>query len=95
MDYSNFSDAKAQYVQMNHCSLRESVFHSCRWKNWNMTACKLHGCEFTGTSLNDMDVTDCETGMWQVDLHALRGLKVTKEQAVSFAGLLGLKIMDL
>ena len=60
-----------------------------------MDRCSLIRCEFANTSLKDMDVTGCSIEGWQIDPFGLSGLKVTKEQALTFAGLLGIKIMDL
>ncbi len=95
MDFCNFSNAKAQHLLMQECSMKENAFISYKWKEWTMRLCDLTGCEFGDTSLKGLDVTDCLIGNWHTDLYALRGLKVTKEQAVTFAGLLGLNIMDL
>ena len=95
MDYCNFSGARFQQIHFEGCSMREITFYSMKWKEWTMNDCVLSRCEFADTSLKDLDVTACQIEGWQIDPYGLRGLKVTKEQALTFAGLLGIRIMDL
>ena len=94
MDYCNFSNTKAQQLMMQRCAMSENAFVSFKWKEWQVDGCRMHRCEFSDTPMKGMDVSTCEIGSWLIDLYSLRGLKVTQEQALIFAGLLGLQITD-
>lgn len=95
MDYCNFTGAKATKITMDNCSMRENAFIRFKWKEWQLEKCDVCRWEVADTSLKGLDMTGCTLSGWMTDLFALRGLKVTKEQAVIFAGLLGLDIIDL
>ena len=72
--------------------MKECSFFAFRWQDWVLRSCALTCAEIHETSLRGLDVTSCEIGNLLVDLPAVRGMKVTREQAMELSTLLGLVI---
>lgn len=94
MDYESLDKEKVQHVCVSRCTLKESMFIECKWSDLVLSDCVLDGSEFARFPLKGMDLSACRFTHLRVDVNALRGLKVTREQAMSLSMLLGLVIAD-
>ena len=94
MNLASFADVKAQHVLMENCVLKESSFFRFKWMDWVLRSCQMQQAEMQETPLKNLDVTSCRVDGLLVALNALRGMKVTPEQAVQLSVLLGLTIVE-
>ncbi|MCI3987251.1 pentapeptide repeat-containing protein, partial [Bacillus vallismortis] len=55
--------------------------------------CVLESANFTGTSLQNMDISSCRFDQLHVSLDKLKGCKIAPEHAIAFARALGAVIV--
>ena len=79
-------------VHFKGCELKFANFGSCKFNKVDFDTCNLIAAEFAGTKLNGLDFTTCRIDALKVKLLELKGIKVTPDQALEFAKMLGIKI---
>jgi len=92
MDFANFSEIKAQHVAFAGCALKESIFYTVRWQDLVFQECCMQHSEWSHTLMKGLDMRSSEIDGIVVDILNLKGLRVTRDQALMLSGLLGLKI---
>lgn len=94
MDYCAVDKEKVQHVEIKRCTVKESMWIECRWSDLVLRDCTLDGSEFARTSMKGLDLSGCRFSHLRVDVQALRGVRVNREQAMTLSLLLGLVITD-
>ena len=83
-------EIKAQHVLFSECGMKECSFFRFRWQDWTLRACDMRRAEIHETAMKGMNVTSCGIEGIMADVTSIRGMTVTREQAVQLAALLGL-----
>lgn len=91
--YLNLSGNTLKRVSFDHGSFKGAYLARCKCTKVTVSGCDFTGCDFTGTNLDGFDFTTCtiDGSIWSLD--KVRHMKVTPEQALDFARLLGLEII--
>lgn len=93
--YSNFSQSRWE-----DCIIKDSSLKGMRLSESVLKKLALHGNDMTGadffkTPLRNIDLSDCILNGFSVSdtLYELRGAKISPEQAIILASMLGVKIV--
>ena len=94
-EFVNFSRSRLRSVRFAGAQLRGGFFDGCRFERVVFSQCGLVTADFSGTrlagiSFADSDIRDIR--LREVVSPELKGLRVSPEQAVGLARLLGVEI---
>lgn len=92
--YADLSETSVERLVARDAALAESAWHSTRLRRFAPDRCDLSRAEFFRTPLRGVDLTTCDISGIVVssDWHELRGARVSPEQAVGLAELLGVVV---
>ena len=94
MDYVSMDKEKVQHVEIKRCTMKESMLIGIKWSDFVLADTVMDGAELSHMPLKGLDLSKCTFSHLRVDPAALRGMKVTGEQALKLSLLLGLVIAD-
>ena len=77
---------------MQRCDFSEGVFAQTKWKRSGMDACTMIRADFSGLSVDRLDVSNSKIEGALFRLEQLKGITVSSMQALSFAKMLGLEV---
>lgn len=93
-NYSSFGFANCKQIKYYQCSLRNADFYEAKMESLQLEDCQLEQVNFAGVALKGVDLSSNHFNSLVVSLELLKGCTVTKEQAISFAKLLGIVLAD-
>lgn len=91
-DFATFRMANLKQVAFENSSLISSDYYQSNFQKVSFGECNIDQATMSGSKLNGIDLSDCEFNGLIVDIQDLKGCIISAQQAVSFAGLLGLVI---
>ena len=92
---TNFSEAAIRNVLFeNSVALRNADFYEAKMESLQLEDCQLDQVNFAGVTLKGVDLSSNHFNSIVISLELLKGCTVTKEQAISFAKLLGIVLAD-
>ena len=104
MQYVQFEDCVARYfnvgfntlkeVAFSKCDLTEAHFGNCKHKKLSFNECLMERIDFGGTVLGGVNLATCAIAGMKVQLAHLRKAKVSTQQAIELAKLIGIEIVD-
>ncbi len=100
---TKFANCPAQLVNFAEATLRKSHFQGCDLTDATFQAvvartklafeaCKLTGCDLTGTVLKNWDISRAEFDQLQLDPTLMAGLTIAPWQAAMLIGIFGVKV---
>ncbi|TMN22168.1 pentapeptide repeat-containing protein [Lentibacillus cibarius] len=99
-----WTDCQAPYLLCNQAELRDVYFDQCLLKGANfmdvsqdhlqLDTSDIQDVQFTGTSLNNVDLSRCAFGYIHLGEQDLRGAVIAPEQASALIGLFGVNVKD-
>lgn len=92
MNFSLFNETKLKNVFFNQCDLEQSDFYAVKYQSLQFEQCRLSGLQMQQTDLATLDLRSSQFTHLIVDLERLKGCRVTMEQALILASLLGIQI---
>lgn len=90
--YSRFSLTEMKDVRFDNCLLTGSNFLDASVDNLQLGATTIEDVQFTGTSLKNVDLSECQYTYIHVQEDDLRGAIVSPEQAISLIEVFGVKV---
>ena len=92
--YSGFTKNVWERVKLDGCNFSDTALSELKLKTPVFSDTDFSHADFFKTSLKGIDLSDCVIDGISVSdtLHELKGSKMTAEQAVTVAGILGIKI---
>ncbi|WP_313890865.1 pentapeptide repeat-containing protein [Psychrobacillus sp.] len=94
LNLTGFGNSKLEKVVFQEASLVNSDFYDCKFKNIEFNLCNINSANFEQTPLKGIDISNSTFEALTVSLEDLKGCKVNSNQAIQFAALLGLIIME-
>lgn len=104
MQDATWTNCQAPYVLCNLTAFRDVQFDNCLLKganfidasqdNLQLGTSDIQDVQFTGTSLNNIDLSQCRFTHIHAGEQELRGAVIAPEQAAGFIGLFGVKVKD-
>jgi uncharacterized protein YjbI with pentapeptide repeats len=87
------------YGEMKNVIITDSIFENssfqyCKLNKVNFRRCDFKLSQMSGTSLNGMDISDCEFEGVNLSTSDIKGAIVSPMQAVDFSKLIGLIIKE-
>lgn len=92
--YSNFSFSGMKEVEFAECNLTDADIYESSFNNVQFKVCKLDNINFTETDLKGIDLSDSTYDRIEVTLPKIAGCIVSKDQAIGFARVLGLSVIE-
>ena len=95
MRYSGFNKNVWERVKLENCNFSDTALSELKLKTPVFAKTDFTHADFFKTSLKGIDLSGCEINGIAVSdtLYELRGVKITSEQAVNVAQMLGVKIV--
>ncbi len=87
LDMSAFVDADLKPVLFENC-------YGAKLSKVKFNSCNIEDIDFTETVLTGIDISTCKFENINVDMKSLKGCIVSREQAIGFSTLLGLKVRE-
>jgi uncharacterized protein YjbI with pentapeptide repeats len=94
LDYALFSDTRFRQVTFESCRLEEADFRGADLAGTTFVDCELRGADFARAKLQGADVSSSRCHDIRIAPSDVRGLAVSREQAVALAKLFGLVVRD-
>jgi uncharacterized protein YjbI with pentapeptide repeats len=94
LDYASFVGARFGRVTFEACQMKEVDFSGADLTGASFLQCDLQGADLTGAKLAGADVSSSSLRQVRVGAGDVRGLVVSREQAVALAQLFGLVVRD-
>ncbi len=94
LDYANLSSTRWKTCEMRDCRLDEASLSQCRFRDTDIEHCSFISAEFINTPLKDLDFSDSEISGIMVTKDCIPGVKVSQEQALELAKLLGIIVKE-
>lgn len=92
MNFSLLNETKFKKVCFHSCDLEQSDFYAMAHQSLSFEKCRLSGAQMQQANLKQIDFRTSHFTHLIVDLNQLAGCRVTVEQALVFASLLGIQI---
>jgi uncharacterized protein YjbI with pentapeptide repeats len=89
-----FTGARLRRVTFEKCRLRDADFGGADLAGTVFDACELHGVDLTGAKLAGADVHTSELVEARLEPRDMKGLVVSREQAVALATLMGAVVKE-
>lgn len=90
--YSLFNLAEFQDVRFDQCLLKGANFIDANMTFLDFTNSVIEDVQFTGTSLSNIDLSQCDFTFIHAEENDLRGAIISPEQAVDLIEVFGLKV---
>lgn len=90
--YSLFNLTELQDVRFDDCLLKGANFFEAAVNHFQLGTSTIEDVQFTGTSLNGVDLSQCSFTHIHASEQDLRGAVISPEQAIPFIELFGLKV---
>lgn len=94
LNLGSFGYANLQQVRFENCVMRSADYYECIFKKVEFHACDIEEVNFSQTSLKGIDISNSTFERLSLGIEDLRGCIVSREQALGFATMLGLKIKE-
>lgn len=95
--YANLGESKFENTRIADCDFREAFLSEVQFRSrTRLEHCTLVRADLFRTSLKGMDLSSCDIAAITVsDSHSeLRGMRISREQAIDLVGMLGVEVVD-
>ena len=94
LGYLNGSSSKFRRVSFERCAMVESIWQGADLTGTSFRNCDLSGADFENAKLASADISSSNSHRIRIGPAQARGLTINREQAIAFAELLGLNVVD-
>src|SRR5690625_3016501 len=94
LNLSAFGFSSLRQVRFDDCSLKNADCYECKFTKVSFDQSDLNDVNFFNTPLKGIDLSPAQFERLSVSLEDLAGCEVSKDQAIGFAAMIGLKIKE-